>query len=317
MCGVGRWSGLVVWCRLFGVWWRLVLGVFSGGSRSGVRTGRSRHRRPPPVILGSWRLLSAGPRWVCVVQASEVHLKEKRKKERKGLGAPAGPRIRRVEPSAKVAPVGPWRKARPLSDVCRAGVLWPARSGLAGIVRPWRPCLLCRSAGLRLLLLSSAAAASSVMFCVVHLSALWSGCSSVSVVGGSGAVVRVVRCCCVCGSDRRVPSVGCSAGLWVVCCCHCHLPFLRRWFWSACAICRRYGRASPRFVPSGVVSAAGARVGGPRGGRPSCLYHPCGRSGAAGWLGHGAAASVGGGCCFRRVRAVVGRLYSSGWAVCC
>ena len=54
----GRWCG-VGFSASGG---RLILWVFSGGSRSGERAGRSRHRRPPPVILGSWRLLSAGPR---------------------------------------------------------------------------------------------------------------------------------------------------------------------------------------------------------------------------------------------------------------
>ena len=48
-------AGRGVWCGVgvpaFGG--RLVLWLFSGGSRSGVRAGRSCHRRPPPVILGS------------------------------------------------------------------------------------------------------------------------------------------------------------------------------------------------------------------------------------------------------------------------
>ena len=54
-CGVGfpAFGGRLVLCA--------VLWLFSGESRSGVRAGRSCHRRPPPVILGSWRLLFAGP----------------------------------------------------------------------------------------------------------------------------------------------------------------------------------------------------------------------------------------------------------------
>ena len=78
-----------LWCRRRCVWWvSHPLGVFSGGSRSGVRAWRSVHRRPPSVILWSWRPPSAVLSALCVVRAAEVHLKKKRKerKEKRGWG---------------------------------------------------------------------------------------------------------------------------------------------------------------------------------------------------------------------------------------
>ena len=105
------WGG---WCGVgfpaFGG--RLVLWLFSGGSRSGVRVGRSCHRRPPPVIQGSWRPLFAGPHWVCVCSGgkqTEIHLKKKRKsknKKQKSAGDPRrGPRTGRFELRTKVVPM--------------------------------------------------------------------------------------------------------------------------------------------------------------------------------------------------------------------
>ena len=94
---------------------RLVLWLFSGGSRSGVRAGRSCHRRPPPVIQGSWRLLFAGPHcWVCVQRRQtererdppERKKKERKKERKKSAGdRRRGPRTGRFELRTKVVPM--------------------------------------------------------------------------------------------------------------------------------------------------------------------------------------------------------------------
>ena len=228
MCGVGCCSGRVVWCWHFGVRWAsrplVVIGWVSVGR---VRRGLV----PPSPSSGRPGVVASAFRWSALsVCGAGLRSPPERKKERKGLGAPAGPRIRRVGPSAKFAPLGPWRKARHLSDVCRAGGFRPVRSGRAGIVRPCRPALFCRPAGLRLLPLSSAASAPLVMLCVVNLSAPWSGLSSVSAVGGSGAVVAAICCFGVVGlicvfflsaslSAGSVLSVGGFAAAAAVVCC--------------------------------------------------------------------------------------------------
>ena len=110
-------AGRGVWCGVgfpaFGG--RLVLWLFSGGSRSGVRAGRSCHRRPPPVIQGSWRLLFAGPHcWVCVQRRQtererdppERKKKERKKERKKSAGdRRRGPRTGRFELRTKVVPM--------------------------------------------------------------------------------------------------------------------------------------------------------------------------------------------------------------------
>ena len=115
MCGVGWCSGLVVWCRRSGVRWAsrplVVLGWVSVGRARRAHV----HRRPPPVILGSWHPLFAGLHcWVCVQRRQtererdppERKKKERKKERKKSAGdRRRGPRTGRFELRTKVVPM--------------------------------------------------------------------------------------------------------------------------------------------------------------------------------------------------------------------
>jgi hypothetical protein len=259
----------VVWCRLSGVRWAsrplVVLGWVSVGRARRALVPPSPSSGHPGVVASTFRWSALS---VCGAGCgSPPERKKERKKERKGLGAPAGPRIRRVGPSAKFAPLGPWRKARHLSDVCRAGVFRPVRSGRAAsgpraVWAGWhRPSV--RTGSVSSAGGSVAAAAIVCCFCFFGRALL---------LLVLRVCVRWVWCRCRCHlllqrrrSGLRVVSVGvsvgglCSVGRWVFGCCCCLLLFPLHRSCSAWSVCRCRGWAFSLFSAvggSGAVVAA-------------------------------------------------------------
>ena len=111
--GVWRWLPAGA-CGVVSAFRRSVGVSSSGCSRVGLGRACAQGARAPSPSSGHPGVVASTFRWsalsVCGAGCgSPPERKKERKKERKGLGAPAGPRIRRVEPSAKFAPLGPWR----------------------------------------------------------------------------------------------------------------------------------------------------------------------------------------------------------------